>query len=157
MQTYVATNYKSESYSAASNEKWGYFPDDNPVRLLCLAHLDEMGKFCAAFLTLFLQVRSFYAGDSRAALVPFLAYQALGNTFKWLLYGDDDTLFFLDGLFSMTVLLDHNMPYFISGEDSCPLKSVPPCGQCLLTARDSDSPAPHQTLNKLRCRQSMVV
>lgn len=63
-----------------------------------------------------MQVRSFYAGDSRAAIVPFLAYQALGESFKWLFYGDDDTVFFLDGSLRIAAELDHNMPYFITGK-----------------------------------------
>ncbi len=28
----------------------------------------------------------------RAALVPYLAHKALGDSYKWLLYGDDDTV-----------------------------------------------------------------
>jgi hypothetical protein len=32
-----------------------------------------------------------------AAIVPFFAYRQYGNTFKWLLYGDDDTIFFMPG------------------------------------------------------------
>jgi hypothetical protein len=31
------------------------------------------------------------AGDVRAAVVPFFAHQHYGPTYKWLLYGDDDT------------------------------------------------------------------
>ena len=42
MQTYVSTNYVPEGnaadYPAAANEKWGYFPNDKPVKS-CLRHL----------------------------------------------------------------------------------------------------------------------
>lgn len=48
-----------------------------------------------------LQVRSFYKGDTRAAVVPFLAYKEVGDTFKWLFYGDDDTVFFIDAAIRM--------------------------------------------------------
>ena len=48
-------------------------------------------------------------------MVPFLAYKVLGDSFKWLFYGDDDTLLCLDGAFLIASQLDHNMPYFITG------------------------------------------
>lgn len=37
--------------------------------------------------------RAWMAGDTRAGVAPFLAAQALGTkSWKWMLYGDDDTL-----------------------------------------------------------------
>ena len=45
------------------NETWTWYPDDMPLR-------------------------SLYGGDSRAALVPFIAHRQLGDTYKWLLYGE---------------------------------------------------------------------
>lgn len=62
----MATNYTETEeikYPAIDSETWAYYPDD--VRL-----------------------RSFYEGDTRAALVPFLAYRDLGPSFKWLFYGN---------------------------------------------------------------------
>ena len=35
--------------------------------------------------------------------------------YKWLLYGDDDTLWFVDGVLDLVKDLDPGMPYFISG------------------------------------------
>lgn len=36
--------------------------------------------------------------------------------FKWLLYGDDDTLFFMDAVANVVKNLDHNVPYFLTGK-----------------------------------------
>ena len=62
-------------------------------------------------------------GDTRVAILPWLAHQALGGDgkaggkppYKWLLYGDDDTFFFMPGLKSLIRAYDHNLPYVISG------------------------------------------
>lgn len=73
------------------NETWVTYPDDNPLR-------------------------SLYGGDSRAALVPFLAHREVGNTYKWLLYGDDDTVWFMAGVLKLLEEFDPEMPYFITGK-----------------------------------------
>ena len=57
-------------------------------------------------------------GDTRAAIVPFLAHKQLGDTYKWLLYGDDDTVWFMDGVLDVLSDLDPDTPYFISGQHS---------------------------------------
>lgn len=72
------------------NETWTWWPDDLPQR-------------------------SMYVGDTRAAIVPFLAHKQLGDTYKWLLYGDDDTVWFMEGVLDFLADLDPDMPYFISG------------------------------------------
>lgn len=38
-----------------------------------------------------------HAGDTRAAVTPILAHAHYGNTYKWMLYGDDDTIFYTSG------------------------------------------------------------
>ncbi len=38
-----------------------------------------------------------------------------GDTFKWLLYGDDDTLFFMEGIRKVAQGLDPDMPYALTG------------------------------------------
>ena len=48
--------------------------------------------------------------------MPFLAHKQLGDTYKWLLYGDDDTVWFMDGVLDVLSDLDPDTPYFISGE-----------------------------------------
>ena len=66
IKTYVSTNYTlkaGEEYPSVPSETWGYYPDDTVLR-------------------------SYYGGDTRAALVPFLAFRDLGSTFKWLFYGE---------------------------------------------------------------------
>lgn len=64
MRTVVVTNYTETAahpYPRAPGEVWTSYPDANPVR-------------------------SFYPGDDRAALTPFLAFRELGDSFKWLVY-----------------------------------------------------------------------
>ncbi|KAL3161801.1 hypothetical protein ABBQ38_008893 [Trebouxia sp. C0009 RCD-2024] len=56
-------------------------------------------------------------GDARAAMAPFLANQSSGaDSYKWMLYGDDDTVFYLDNVLRMleALELDPAMPYFIT-------------------------------------------
>ena len=51
----------------------------------------------------------------RAGVTPFLAAHLHGyDNFKWMLYGDDDTVFFIDNVLDMLEGLDHNMPYFLT-------------------------------------------
>ena len=50
--------------------------------------------------------------------MPFLAHKQLGDTYKWLLYGDDDTVWFMDGVLDVLSDLDPDTPYFISGAAS---------------------------------------
>lgn len=79
------------------------------VHMLCTpaGHTDNrpLGSFC----------RSMYPGDSRAGLVPFLAHQVFGDTYKWLLYMDDDTIFFPDAVQRLLEDFDPDLPYFITG------------------------------------------
>ena len=56
------------------------------------------------------------AGDSRAALAPVLAHKALApGSFKWMLFGDDDTIFFVNSVLEFLQDFDPDLPYFISG------------------------------------------
>ncbi|BDA47330.1 hypothetical protein COCOBI_10-1760 [Coccomyxa sp. Obi] len=91
VQTFYATNHEGQRPNDSSlfGESWGYYPDAKPLR-------------------------SFFAGDPRAAMVPFLAYKGLNDSFKWLFYGDDDTVFFLEGAMNVVKDLDPNMPYFLT-------------------------------------------
>lgn len=48
-------------------------------------------------------------------MAPFIANMTYGmDNYKWILYGDDDTVFFIDNVLDLVKDLDHNMPYFIS-------------------------------------------
>ena len=94
IRTVISTNSQPtadvQAEGALNNETWVYYPDDTPAR-------------------------SFYKGDSRAALAPFLAHKELGDTYKWMLYGDDDTQFFLDGALRLAKDFDPDLPWFITG------------------------------------------
>ena len=94
IRTVISTNSEAtasiQAEAAQNNETWVYYPDDSPAR-------------------------SFYKGDSRAALAPFLAHRELGDTYKWMLYGDDDTQFFLDGALRLAQDFDPDLPWFITG------------------------------------------
>ena len=48
-------------------------------------------------------------------MAPFLAFQEYGDSFKWVFYGDDDTVFFPDAALAVAEKLDHNLPIFLSG------------------------------------------
>jgi len=94
LRTVVAVNDTdlAEAFNQVADawqEKWVHWPDDEPLR----------GN---------------YRGDTRAALVPFLAHQTLGDSYKWILYGDDDTLWFVDNVLDLVKDFDHNLPYFIT-------------------------------------------
>ncbi|DBA83020.1 TPA: hypothetical protein ACH3X1_006796 [Trebouxia sp. C0004] len=93
MRTFVALANETVSSQYAqpgnSSEVWGYYPDDEPLKGL-------------------------HPGDSRAALTPFLAHEAFEGDYKWILYGDDDTFFFVDGVLELLQDFDPSLPYFIT-------------------------------------------
>ena len=94
IRAFVAVNFVVDDMLVAEgqhhNELYTYFPDQY-------------------------EGRSQYPGDSRAALAPLLAHKALAGQYKWLLYGDDDTLWFLSGVVELLQKLDPAMPYIITG------------------------------------------
>lgn len=94
MRTFVAGNSPAPDALVQEgkkhNETWSYYPDDVPLR-------------------------SLYGGDTRAALVPYLAHAAYGDTYKWLLYGDDDTVWFPESVMKLLEDFDPDLPYFITG------------------------------------------
>ncbi|GIL62900.1 hypothetical protein Vafri_17111 [Volvox africanus] len=53
-------------------------------------------------------------GDTRVAMAPWLAHDALGESYKWILFGDDDTFFFVDGVKALLREYDHNLPYIVT-------------------------------------------
>eukprot|EP00198_Chlamydomonas_reinhardtii_P013108 XP_001702445.1 predicted protein [Chlamydomonas reinhardtii] len=54
-------------------------------------------------------------GDSRVAMAPWLSHKALGGGgYKWLLYGDDDTYFFLDSVRELLRDYDPDLPYVVT-------------------------------------------
>lgn len=59
--------------------------------------------------------RTQYPGDTRAALAPLLAHRALRGQYKWMLYGDDDTLWFINGVVELARKMDPDLPYIVTG------------------------------------------
>ncbi|GLC55948.1 hypothetical protein PLESTB_001048000 [Pleodorina starrii] len=53
-------------------------------------------------------------GDTRVALAPWLAHRALGESYKWLLYGDDDTFFFVENVKALLQEYDPDLPYIVT-------------------------------------------
>ena len=48
-------------------------------------------------------------------MAPFIANNTAGiDSYKWMLFGDDDTVFYVDNILRMLVTLDHTMPYILS-------------------------------------------
>ena len=55
------------------------------------------------------------AGDLRATVTPFLANMTIGpDNFKWMLFGDDDTVFLIDNVLNLLPHLDPAVPYFMT-------------------------------------------
>ncbi|KAK9855489.1 hypothetical protein WJX84_001224 [Apatococcus fuscideae] len=70
-------------------------------------HYPDRGPEAAGF--------SQYPGDARAALAPFLAARHVGlDNFKWIMFGDDDTIWFWEGMLRLLEPFDHNTPYIIT-------------------------------------------
>ena len=66
------------------------------------------------------------AGDLRATITPFLANMTIGpDNFKWMLFGDDDTVFLIDNVMHMLPHLDPEQPYFITDHLWFPQKGMP--------------------------------
>lgn len=56
--------------------------------------------------------------DHLEQLAPFFAYKVLGDSFKWMFIGEDDTLFFRQGALKAVEGADAEMLYLISGRAS---------------------------------------
>ena len=51
----------------------------------------------------------------RAALAPFRANQTIGlDSYSYILYGDDDTVWFPENVLRLVNGLDHTMPFVLS-------------------------------------------
>ena len=51
----------------------------------------------------------------RASLAPFRANKTLGiDSYRWILYGDDDTVWFPDVILKLVNRMDHETPYFLT-------------------------------------------
>lgn len=53
-------------------------------------------------------------GHPRAAAAPFLAHTRHRGAYKWVLYGDDDTIFYMDGVRKLLARFDPSLPLAIT-------------------------------------------
>ncbi|PNW72215.1 hypothetical protein CHLRE_16g677350v5 [Chlamydomonas reinhardtii] len=108
----------------AHHERYEYFPDEGE---------GDLGP----------RFHGFMRGDSRAAMAPFMAHEHYGETYKWLLYGDDDTIFYMPAVKRMLAHLDPELPYAISDNlwyrSRHPNLFAPRCLPCHM-AVDADPP-----------------
>ncbi|GLC47874.1 hypothetical protein PLESTB_000035100 [Pleodorina starrii] len=108
------------------NEHFAYFPDDGTFELGPIFH-------------------GFMAGDTRAAMAPFLAHEHFGESYKWMLYGDDDTVFYMPAVKRLLAHLDPELPIALSDNlwfrARHPNLFAPRCLPCHL-AVDADPPPP---------------
>lgn len=100
-----------------NTEIWSRYPDDSPKRSLYAGVQLERIQLAEAAAG---QAREVTAAaclqDSRLAMVPILAHQAFGDSFKWMAYGDDDTVFFASAAANAVRDLDPEQPLFLSGK-----------------------------------------
>lgn len=92
-----------------------------------------------------------YAGDTRAGLVPFLAHRHFGDSYLWLLYMDDDTVFFPGALLHLLPDFDPDMPYFLTDhlwfeepgdkQATHPHRGAPRCLPCHYDVREKNASA----------------
>ncbi|GFR48863.1 hypothetical protein Agub_g10817 [Astrephomene gubernaculifera] len=106
------------------NESFAFFPNDGDP-LLGMARHGTM------------------QGDTRAALAPFAAHRHYGDTYKWMLYGDDDTLFFMDAVKRLLASFDPDLPLAFSDNlwylGAHPNPHAPRCLPCHLAGESLPS------------------
>ncbi|KAK9841228.1 hypothetical protein WJX74_002253 [Apatococcus lobatus] len=54
------------------------------------------------------------AGASRSAMMPILAHKAVEGEYRWILYGEEDTVFFVDALQQLLKGYDWHLPYSLT-------------------------------------------
>ena len=75
------------------------------LQLDCSCALHQSTQFMAAT----------HISCCRATITPFLANKTAGiDSYKWMLFGDDDTTFFVDNALRLLETLDHTIPYILS-------------------------------------------
>ena len=92
-----------------------FAPCDFQASFLAYTHFTSRPRFQACtirHIVILLEVGQLTLyGDA----VMWDAHRRFGSTYKWLLYGDDDTFFFTDAVLSVLGRLDPEMPYFLTG------------------------------------------
>lgn len=74
------------------------------------------------------------------ALMSSFTVQAFKGDYKWILYGDDDTFFFVDGVLELLQDFDPSLPYFITGTSSAQCLCLKPW--CQSQQPDASFPGP---------------
>lgn len=58
-------------------------------------------------------------------MTPFLANQSFGvDSYKWMLFGEDDTVFFVDNTLKLLGHLDADLPYVLTDNIHYPQKHI---------------------------------
>lgn len=96
LRTYIAVNTSliplARPVSPSDTELWRSYPDD----------VEEMMKWgCQTW-------------EPRMALTPFFAHDAFQGEYEWILYGHDDTFFFVEGVLELLQDFDPSLPYVIT-------------------------------------------
>lgn len=132
------------------------------------AELDENGETWTSYPDVFGKEEvTYYPGDYRGAMTPLIAHRLLEGDYKWLIYGDDDTIFFPEGIARAleTHHLDADMPYFVSDsqwgfgvdDDPDPAEWNPRCVPCDFDPGDQDeSVAPVPPLRGCPCNTTAI-
>lgn len=96
MRTYIAVNTSllplPRPISPSDTEIWRSYPDD----------VEAMMKVDSQ------------TWEPRMALTPFFAHEAFEGGYEWMLYGHDDTLFFVEGILDLLQDFDPALPYIIT-------------------------------------------
>ena len=73
----------------------------------------------------------------RAAAAPFLGNFTVGSqNYKWLIFGDDDTVFLIDNVLKLVNEMDHKVPYFMTDHIWFPEREGTHC-ICMHVMRDT--------------------
>ena len=119
LRTTVVTDRSSRALHSGSivNEMWL----SHEVRNILAARLHPCVKcagirtphYCSRYAVH--ENRYILQGSHLEELASFLAFKALGSSFKWMFVGEDDTLFFRLGAATAVHGMDPEMPIYISG------------------------------------------
>lgn len=133
VRAFIATNATQDEVEQlnrageAHRERYEHFPDDTT---------GDLGPHMHGSLL----------GDTRAAMAPFLAHTSFGQSYKWMLYGDDDTVFYMPAVKRLLSLLDPELPIALSDNlwhrSRHPNPFAPRCLPCHVAVDTDPQPTP---------------
>lgn len=110
-----------EAIMPCSSEGWSHVHDMLQLIVATESVLpvhSMVASYCCSLATYELHVATYQQGlgcACRACMAPFIANNTAGiESYKWMLFGDDDTVFYVDNILRMLETLDHTMPYILS-------------------------------------------